>query len=98
MVVLGEDPRAPASQQSEHPGRQVTRRVDRIAAVVAEAEANAEDSEANTHGNQLSNENMLSCYHETSQPEASITCLSSFMLRGSVMAQMQRSSNIVPRN
>ena len=96
MVVLREDPRAPASQQSEHPGRQVTRRVDRVAAVVAEAESNAEDSEANTHGNQLSNEN-TSC-HETSQPEASITCLSSFMLRGSVMAQMQSSSNIVPRN
>ena len=96
MVVLREDTRAPASQQSEHPGRQVTRRVDRVAAVVAKAESYAEDSEANTDGNQLSNKN--TSYHETSQPEASITCLSSFMLRGSVMAQMQRSSNIVPRN
>ena len=53
MVVLSEDPRPPASQQREHPGRQVSRRVDRVAAVVAEAQPDAEDREADAHGDEL---------------------------------------------
>ena len=58
VVVCSEDIRAPASQHGEHPGRQITRRVDRVAAVVAETEPDAEDSEAHAHRDQLANEIM----------------------------------------
>ena len=96
VIVFSEHIRAPASQHGEHPGSQVARRVDRVSAVVAETESDTQDSEAHGHRDQLANGSRS--YYLISQWEASFTCFSSFMLRGSVMAQMQRSSNIVPRN
>ena len=56
VVICSEHIRAPASQHGEHSGSQVSRWVDRVAAVVAEAESNAEYSETHAHRDQLTNE------------------------------------------
>ena len=56
MVVRSEHIRTPACQHGEHSGCQVSRWIDRVAAVVAEAEPDAEDSETHAHRDQLTNE------------------------------------------
>ena len=58
MVICSEHIRAPASQHGEHSGRQVSRWIDRVAAVVAETEPDAKDSETHAHRDQLANEIM----------------------------------------
>ena len=65
MIVFSEHIRAPPSQHGEHPGSQVASRVDRVAAVVAKTESDTEDSEADSHGDQLSNDSRS--YSEISQ-------------------------------
>ena len=56
MVICSEHIRAPASQHGEHSGSQVSRWVDRVAAVVAETESDTEDSATHAHRDQLTNE------------------------------------------
>ena len=53
VVVLGEDPRPPARQQGEEPGRQVPGGVDGVSAVVAEAETDTQHCQTHPHRHQL---------------------------------------------
>ena len=63
MVIFSEDIRAPASQHGEHSGSQVSRWVDRVAAVVAETEPDTEDSETHAHRDQLTDESTSQNYN-----------------------------------
>ena len=56
MVIFSEHIRAPASQHGEHSGRQVSRWIDRVAAVVAETEPDAKYSQTHAHRDQLINQ------------------------------------------
>ena len=93
VVVLGEDPRPPARQQGEEPGRQVPGGVDGVAAVEAEADADSEDGETHEEGDQLPAHTHVA--RGTGHVMAD-TCLLTRMLLRSVMAQTQSSSSPVP--
>ena len=82
VVVLGEDPRPPARQQGEEPGRQVPGGVDGVAAVVSEAEADTQHGQTHPHRHQLLVQLRIQRQHYRCQEESIIldTTLNSYKI------------------